>query len=61
MVNILYGEAKGGVQVDPGLLSQNGLNRLTRRYTQNIGHLIGPNRDIPSLDMGTNAQTPWLG
>ena len=57
LVNIPYGGAKGGVQVDPGLLSQNELNRLTRRYTQNIGHLIGSNRDIPALDMGTNAQT----
>lgn len=61
LVNIPYGGAKGGVQVDPGLLSQNELNRLTRRYTQNIDHLIGSNRDIPALDMGTNAQTPWLG
>ena len=60
MVNILYGEAKGGVQVDPGLLSQNELNWLTRRYTQNIGHLIGPNQSVPAPDMGTNAR-PWVG
>ena len=61
LVNLPYGGAKGGVQVDPGLLSQNELNRLTRRYTLNIEHLIGPNRDIPAPDMGTNAQTmAWM-
>jgi len=61
LVNLPYGGAKGGVQVDPGLLSQSELNRLTRRYTQNIEHLLGPNRDIPAPDMGTNAQTmAWM-
>ena len=61
LVNLPYGGAKGGVQVDPGLLSQSELNRLTRRYTLNIEHLIGPNRDIPAPDMGTNAQTmAWM-
>ena len=61
MVNLPYGRAKGGVEVDPGLLSQSELNRLTRRYTLNIEHLIGPNRDIPAPDMGTNAQTmAWM-
>jgi glutamate dehydrogenase (NAD(P)+) len=61
LVDLPYGGAKGGVQVDPGLLSTAELNRLTRRYTQNIEHLIGPNRDIPAPDMGTNAQTmAWM-
>ncbi|MCH8800962.1 MAG: glutamate dehydrogenase [Chloroflexi bacterium] len=61
LVNLPYGGAKGGVQVDPGLLSDSELNRLTRRYTLNIEHLIGPNRDIPAPDMGTNAQTmAWM-
>ncbi|MCH7737709.1 MAG: glutamate dehydrogenase [Chloroflexi bacterium] len=61
LVDIPYGGAKGGVQVDPRLLSMSELNRLTRRYTQNIEHLIGPNRDIPAPDMGTNAQTmAWM-
>ena len=61
LANLPYGGAKGGVQVDPGLLSQSELNRLTRRYTLNIEHLIGPNRDIPAPDMGTNAQTmAWM-
>ena len=61
LVNLPYGGAIGGVQVGPGLLSQSELNRLTRRYTLNIEHLIGPNRDIPAPDMGTNAQTmAWM-
>ncbi|NQW23898.1 MAG: Glu/Leu/Phe/Val dehydrogenase, partial [SAR202 cluster bacterium] len=61
LVDLPYGGAKGGVQVDPGQLSNGELNRLTRRYTQNIIHLIAPNRDIPAPDMGTNAQTmAWM-
>ena len=61
LVNLPYGGAKGGVQVDPGLLSDSELNRLTRRYTLSIEHLIGPNRDIPAPDMGTNGQTmAWM-
>ena len=61
LVNIPYGGAKGGVQVDPGQLSLTELNRLTRRYILNIEHLIGPNRDIPAPDMGTNSQTmAWM-
>ena len=61
LANIPYGGAKGGVQVDPGKLSQDELNRLTRRYTQSIEHIIAPNRDIPAPDLGTNAQTmAWM-
>ena len=61
LAGLPYGGAKGGVQVDPGQLSTGELNRLTRRYTQNIEHLIGPNRDIPAPDLGTNAQTmAWM-
>ena len=61
LANIPYGGAKGGVQVDPGKLSQDELNRLTRRYTQSIEHIIAPSRDIPAPDLGTNAQTmAWM-
>ena len=61
LVDLPYGGAKGGVQVDPGQLSEGELNRLTRRYTLSIEHLIAPNRDIPAPDMGTNAQTmAWM-
>ena len=61
LVDLPFGGAKGGVQVDPAQLSEPELNRLTRRYTLNIEHLIAPNRDIPAPDMGTNAQTmAWM-
>ncbi len=61
LVELPYGGAKGGVQCDPGSLSIRELNRLTRRYTLNIAHLLAPNRDIPAPDLGTNAQTmAWM-
>ncbi|MEX1254331.1 MAG: Glu/Leu/Phe/Val dehydrogenase dimerization domain-containing protein [Dehalococcoidia bacterium] len=61
LVDLPFGGAKGGVQCDPTAMSSSELNRLTRRYTQNIAHLIGVNRDIPAPDMGTNAQTmAWM-
>ena len=56
-----FGGAKGGVQCDPAAMSEDERNRLTRRYTQNISHIIGINRDVPAPDMGTNAQTmAWM-
>jgi glutamate dehydrogenase (NAD(P)+) len=61
LVGLPYGGAKGGVQCEPGRLSTGELNRLTRRYTLNIEHLLAPNRDIPAPDLGTNAQTmAWM-
>ena len=61
LMGIPYGGAKGGIQVSPESLSQEELNRLTRRYTINIEHLIGPYRDIPAPDLGTNSQTmAWM-
>jgi glutamate dehydrogenase (NAD(P)+) len=61
LVNVPFGGAKGSVQCDPSQLSESELNRLTRRYTLNIEHLLAPNRDIPAPDMGTNAQTmAWM-
>lgn len=56
LVDIPFGGAKGGVQCDPHVLSDGELNRLTRRYTTNIEHLLAVNRDIPAPDLGTNAQ-----
>jgi glutamate dehydrogenase (NAD(P)+) len=56
VVNIPYGGAKGGVVVDPRLLSQNELEHLTRRFATEISILVGPDRDIPAPDVGTNAQ-----
>ena len=61
LVDIPFGGAKGSVQCDPSTLSEGELNRLTRRYTINIEHLLAVNRDIPAPDLGTNSQTmAWM-
>lgn len=61
VVDIPYGGAKGGVTVDPRLLSKNELRRLTRRYTAMISPIIGPDRDIPAPDVNTNAEVMgWI-
>ncbi|MBC7293478.1 MAG: Glu/Leu/Phe/Val dehydrogenase [Thermoleophilia bacterium] len=61
LVNLPYGGAKGGVICDPYAMSQNELERLTRRYATEISLLISPHGDIPAPDMGTNAQTmAWI-
>ena len=61
VVNIPYGGAKGGIKVDPSTLSRGELERLTRRYTAMILPIIGPEKDIPAPDVGTNAQVmDWI-
>lgn len=55
VVNIPYGGAKGGIEVDPSELSLHELNRLTRRYTAAILPILGPERDIPAPDVNTDA------
>ena len=61
LVDVPFGGAKGSVQCDPSTMSQAELNRLTRRFTQNIEHILGENRDIPAPDLGTNAQVmAWM-
>jgi glutamate dehydrogenase (NAD(P)+) len=61
LVGIPYGGAKGGVQVDPRELSQGELERLTRKFTEEIQVVIGPTVDIPAPDMNTGAQTmAWI-
>ena len=61
VVNIPFGGAKGGVTCDPKHLSQNELERITRRYTSAILPLIGPDQDIPAPDVYTNSQTmAWI-
>jgi glutamate dehydrogenase (NAD(P)+) len=61
VVNIPYGGAKGGVVVDPKALSRSELERLTRRYASEILPLIGPERDIPAPDVGTDEQImAWI-
>jgi glutamate dehydrogenase (NAD(P)+) len=61
VVNIPYGGAKGGVICDPHTMSQNELQRMTRRYTSELLPLIGPEKDIPAPDLGTNEQImAWI-
>jgi glutamate dehydrogenase (NAD(P)+) len=57
LMGIPFGGAKGGVICDPRQLSQNELERLTRRFATEISLLVGPQSDIPAPDVGTNAQT----
>jgi glutamate dehydrogenase (NAD(P)+) len=61
VVNIPFGGAKGGVICDPATLTRGELERITRRYTAEIMDLIGPEKDVPAPDMGTNPQTmAWI-
>ncbi len=61
VVDLPFGGAKGGINVDPKTLSEAELERLTRRFTNELRNVIGPMTDIPAPDMGTNAQTMgWI-
>jgi glutamate dehydrogenase (NAD(P)+) len=61
LVGIPYGGAKGGIQVDPRDLSLGELERLTRKFTEEIQVVIGPTVDIPAPDVNTDAQTmAWI-
>jgi glutamate dehydrogenase (NAD(P)+) len=61
VANLPYGGAKGGVCVDPNALSLRELERLTRRYATEISIIIGPEKDIPAPDMGTDARImAWI-
>ena len=61
VVNIPFGGAKGGVACDPTKLSLRELEDLTRRYTSEISILLGPDKDIPAPDVGTNGQVmAWI-
>ena len=60
-LNLPYGGAKGGIRVDPKSLTRPELERLTRRYTSEIGLIIGPDKDIPAPDVNTNEQImAWM-
>ncbi|MCE4540026.1 Glu/Leu/Phe/Val dehydrogenase [Pelomonas sp. P7] len=60
-VNLPYGGAKGGIRLDPALLSMKELEKVTRRYTSEIGIIIGPNQDIPAPDVNTNGKImAWM-
>lgn len=61
LLNLPLGGGKGGVRVDPTQLSRTEKQNLTRRFTSELGHSIGPAVDIPAPDMGTDPQTmAWI-
>ncbi|MDG1512553.1 MAG: Glu/Leu/Phe/Val dehydrogenase dimerization domain-containing protein [Mariniblastus sp.] len=61
VVNIPYGGAKGGICVAPRELSRKENERITRKFIDQIHDIIGPDRDIPAPDMGTNSETmAWI-
>lgn len=61
VLGLPYGGGKGGVCVDPTKLSRNERQSLTRRFTSEIGPFIGPTKDIPAPDVGTDPQTmAWM-
>jgi glutamate dehydrogenase (NADP+) len=61
VMDLPFGGAKGGVMVDPRSLSKTELERLARAYIRAFAHVIGPNRDIPAPDVGTNETTmAWM-
>jgi glutamate dehydrogenase (NAD(P)+) len=61
VVNIPYGGAKGGVNVDPSKLERREVEQIARSFMDKIEKVLGPQRDIPAPDVGTNAQVmAWL-
>ncbi len=61
LLNLPLGGAKGGVQLDPSALSKAELESLTRRFTSELSPFIGPDKDIPAPDVGTNSETmAWM-
>jgi glutamate dehydrogenase (NAD(P)+) len=61
IMNLPFGGAKGGLRIDPKQFSQAELQRITRRYTSEIIDVIGPDRDIPAPDLGTDEQImAWI-
>ena len=61
IIDVPFGGAKGGIQVDPEVLSLAERERMTRRFMDQVSYVVGPNRDIMAPDMNTNAQTmAWM-
>ncbi len=61
LVDIPFGGGKGGIDVDPRELTTRELEQLTRRYISRIHLILGPNRDVPAPDLGSNAQVmAWI-
>ena len=55
LVDLPFGGAKGGINCDPNKLSRGEMERLTRKFIEKIHDMIGPHKDIPAPDMGTDA------
>ena len=61
LMDLPFGGAKGGVRIDPRSLSRSEVQRITRRFTSEIISVIGPDRDIPAPDLGTDQQVmAWI-
>ena len=61
IADLPFGGGKGGINCDPGKLSKGELERLTRKFVQKIHDFIGPDKDIPAPDVGTDAQVmAWI-
>lgn len=61
LMNLPLGGAKGGISIDPKQLSPRELERVTRRYVSEIFAFLGPDKDVPAPDVGTNAQVmAWV-
>ena len=61
LVDLPFGGGKGGINCDPSKLSRGELERLTRKFVEKIHDFIGPDKDIPAPDMGTDAQVmAWI-
>lgn len=61
IAGVPFGGAKGGVDCDPRLLASSEIETITRRFVSRIDKVLGPTRDIPAPDMGTNAQVmAWM-
>jgi glutamate dehydrogenase (NAD(P)+) len=61
IMELPFGGAKGGLRIDPSTLSKSELQRVTRRFTSEIIEVIGPDRDIPAPDLGTDEQVmSWV-
>jgi len=57
VMDLPFGGGKGGVTCDPAKLSQNELERITRRYAAELVEVVGPDKDVPAPDVGTTPQT----
>ena len=61
VVDLPFGGGKGGINCDPSKLSRGELERITRKFVEKVHDFIGPDKDIPAPDMGTDAQVmAWI-